>query len=136
VRCICALPWEINETGLGRAGKNLNRRAFTSKQPFSREASMITSRWTLTLLLILVASLALTDTAQAFWNKKSVNTNWQGLAVKGYDPVAYFVDGRPIKGKKEFEFEWSGAKWRFADAEHLERFKSDPERYAPQYGGY
>ena len=97
---------------------------------------MITSRWTLTLLLILAASLALTDTAQAFWNKKPVNTNWQGLAVKGYDPVAYFVVGRPIKGKKEFEFEWSGAKWRFADAEHLERFKSDPERYAPQYGGY
>ena len=97
---------------------------------------MIRSRWTLTLLLILVTSLMPVDTLEAFRNKKPVNTNWLGLAVKGYDPVAYFIEGRPIKGNKKFEFEWRGAKWRFSDAEHLERFKSDPQRYAPQYGGY
>jgi YHS domain-containing protein len=72
----------------------------------------------------------------AFWTKKPVNTNWRGLALKGYDAVAYFTDGRPIEGQKDFETEWSGATWRFASAEHLELFKADPEKYAPQYGGY
>lgn len=94
------------------------------------------NRLTVGLLVILATSLILVDTSEALWNKKPINTNWQGLAIKGYDPVAYFVDGRPIKGKKEFEIQWSDAKWRFANAEHRDLFKSDPEKYAPQYGGY
>ena len=70
------------------------------------------------------------------WAKDPVNTNWQGVAVKGYDPVAYFVVGKPVKGKKEFETSWMGAKWRFSTAEHRDRFTASPEKYAPQYGGY
>ena len=93
-------------------------------------------RWVIILLLVLVMPLMLAEITEAFWNKKPINANWQGLAVKGYDPVAYFVLGRPVKGKKEFEVEWSGAKWRFAEAGHLNMFKADPETYAPQYGGY
>lgn len=58
------------------------------------------------------------------------------LAIRGYDTVAYFTVGEPIKGSKEFEYEWMGAKWRFSNAEHLELFKAEPEKYAPQYGGY
>jgi YHS domain-containing protein len=65
-----------------------------------------------------------------------INKNWKGLAIKGYDPVAYFTDGKPIEGKKEFEYTWQDAKWRFANKDHLNLFKSDPEKYAPQYGGY
>jgi YHS domain-containing protein len=65
-----------------------------------------------------------------------VNTTADGLAIKGYDPVAYFTRGEPTKGSEEFEYEWNGAKWRFATAEHLDIFKADPEKYAPQYGGY
>lgn len=94
------------------------------------------TRWVMTLLIFLSTSLTLADTSEAFWNKKLINTNWQGVALKGYDPVAYFVKGQPVKGKKKFEIEWNGAKWRFADAEHRDLFKSDPEKYAPQYGGY
>jgi hypothetical protein len=58
------------------------------------------------------------------------------VAIKGYDTVAYFTDGKPIKGSGEFEFVWSDARWRFASAAHRDMFAADPERYAPQYGGY
>jgi len=61
---------------------------------------------------------------------------FSSLAVKGYDSVAYFTEGKPTKGSKDFEHEWQDATWRFANAENLELFKNDPEKYAPQYGGY
>jgi YHS domain-containing protein len=58
------------------------------------------------------------------------------LAIKGFDPVAYFTDGKPTPGDPQYQHEWDGAVYRFASAEHLELFKSDPERYAPQHGNY
>jgi YHS domain-containing protein len=57
-------------------------------------------------------------------------------AILGYDPVAYFTDGKPVKGQEAFAFEWQGAKWKFATQAHLDQFKATPEKYAPQYGGY
>jgi len=66
----------------------------------------------------------------------SINTNWRGLAIKGYDPVAYFTDAKPVEGKSGFTFEWQDAKWRFASAEHRDMFAKEPERFAPQFGGY
>jgi YHS domain-containing protein len=57
-------------------------------------------------------------------------------AIDGYDPVAYFADGKPLKGKPELAHEWSGATWHFASAENLAAFQQNPERYAPQFGGY
>jgi len=57
------------------------------------------------------------------------------LVLKGYDPVAYFTDARPIPGKPEYEAVYDEARYRFASAQHLELFKSDPDRYAPQYAG-
>lgn len=64
------------------------------------------------------------------------NVGWTGVVIKGYDPVAYFTEKMPVKGDKDFEYEWSGARWRFANAKNLEMFKDDPEKYAPRYGGY
>lgn len=58
------------------------------------------------------------------------------LAIKGYDPVAYFTDGKPVPGRAEFEFEWDDHRWRFASAEHRDLFKASPVRYAPQFGNY
>jgi len=58
------------------------------------------------------------------------------LAVGGYDPVAYFADGRPVAGSADFESEYDGATWRFASAAHKAAFDADPLKYAPQYGGY
>ncbi|NBU98403.1 MAG: YHS domain-containing protein [Spirochaetia bacterium] len=52
------------------------------------------------------------------------------------DPVSYFVSGKPIPGKPEFQFEWKGAKWRFANEKNLELFQKNPEQYAPQFGGF
>ncbi len=59
-----------------------------------------------------------------------------GAAIRGYDPVAYFSDGKPVKGAAQFTHQWKGATWRFASAANRERFAATPEKYAPQYGGY
>ena len=63
-------------------------------------------------------------------------TKIRGLAIEGYDPVAYFTDGKPVKGSDDFEHTWMNATWRFATAAHRDAFKKDPAKYAPQYGGY
>jgi YHS domain-containing protein len=59
-----------------------------------------------------------------------------GQAIRGYDPVAYFTDGKPVAGSPEFSTIYQGAIFRFASAEHRDLFKAEPARYAPQYGGY
>jgi len=66
---------------------------------------------------------------------QSVKPAPQRLVIKGYDPVAYFVDGKPVQGKPEYEAIYDDARYRFASAQHLELFKSDPDRYAPQFAG-
>ena len=66
-----------------------------------------------------------------------VNTGYFGsVAIMGYDPVAYFTEGRAVKGSPEFSHDWLGENWYFASAEHRDAFAADPIRYAPQYGGY
>ena len=57
-------------------------------------------------------------------------------AINGYDPVAYFAVGKPVKGQDGFATEWMGAKWKFSSQANLDLFKANPEKYAPQYGGY
>ncbi|THK33736.1 hypothetical protein EHS39_34520 [Ensifer sp. MPMI2T] len=57
------------------------------------------------------------------------------LALKGYDPVAYFTEGRPTRGKAEFEYTWDEVRYRFASEQHMSMFRGDPDRYAPQYAG-
>jgi hypothetical protein len=58
------------------------------------------------------------------------------LAIKGYDPVAYFTDGRPVRGLPDIEYEWDDHRYRFSRAEHRELFKADPVRYAPQFENF
>jgi YHS domain-containing protein len=75
--------------------------------------------------------------SQVAWSKDPVNTTLLGhAAIHGYDPVAYFTDGKPVEGLPAFAFEWMGAKWLFATAAHRDAFKGAPEKYAPKYGGY
>jgi len=57
------------------------------------------------------------------------------LAIKGYDPVAYFTMGRPVQGEPKFEHTVDDVRYRFATAEHLGMFIQDPDRYMPQYRG-
>lgn len=80
------------------------------------------------LLLVLHTGIAL-----AF---DEVNKTFFGVAIKGYDTVAYHTEGRPVKGKREFSHKWNDAKWYFSSTGNRNLFAADPERYAPQYGGY
>jgi YHS domain-containing protein len=58
------------------------------------------------------------------------------LAIKGYDPVAYFTDKRPIVGNPQYQHEWDGAVYRFASTEHLALFTAEPDRYLPQFNNW
>lgn len=65
-----------------------------------------------------------------------VNQSNEGVAIEGYDPVAYFTDSKPVKGSPQYTYQWHGAVWHFASAQHRDAFAKSPESYAPQYGGY
>ena len=84
----------------------------------------------------LLMSVIIIITPAGAWARSAINTNWRGIAIKGYDPVAYFTMGQPQKGQKAFEYQWQGAKWRFANQKHMDLFKANPTKYAPQYGSY
>ena len=65
-----------------------------------------------------------------------INVGYFGnVAIKGYDPVAYFTDSQAVKGSPEFSQQWLGATWQFSGAEHRDLFAANPISYAPQYGG-
>ena len=59
-----------------------------------------------------------------------------GVAIRGYDPVAYFTESKPVEGSSAHSTSYDGATWHFASAENLATFEADPAKYAPQYGGY
>lgn len=59
-----------------------------------------------------------------------------GIAIRGYDTVAYHTEGKPVPGSADYTYEYKGAVWQFASEENRDLFKATPERYAPQYGGY
>ncbi|MEM9419040.1 MAG: YHS domain-containing (seleno)protein [Planctomycetota bacterium] len=86
-------------------------------------------------VLMLAACMGLVMSAQA---DPPSNTDKRGLAIKGYDPVAYFPEygGEPTKGKKDLAVEHAGATYRFASEANRKVFLSDPEAYAPAYGGW
>lgn len=65
-----------------------------------------------------------------------IEDSWDGVAIKGYDPVAYFQLGRAVKGSAEFRHEWLGQEWHFVKARHRDLFAENPVKYVPQYGGY
>jgi hypothetical protein len=75
----------------------------------------------------LIVGLILPVTGLAFVaTSRSMAANKTPLAIRGYDPVAYFTDGKPVHGLPEFEFQWDEHLYRFASAEHRDRFKTDP----------
>ena len=94
----------------------------------SRRQFLITTTATTMALTALGTSTALAE-------KTGVYTRW-GVAIRGTDPVAYFTENRPVEGSKKFTHTHDGAEFRFASAENLALFKANPEKYAPQYGGF
>lgn len=88
-------------------------------------------------VMLLALGLLFQATLSPAFAKGPVYTGtFSSLAVSGYDPVAYFTQGKPVEGNGDHEYEWNGATWRFSSAENLDSFKSDPKTFAPQYGGY
>ncbi len=65
-----------------------------------------------------------------------INAGRDGVAIQGYDTVAYFTQRKAVRGSPDFEVKWKNVTWRFASAENRARFKGSPERFAPQFGGY
>jgi YHS domain-containing protein len=84
-------------------------------------------------LRIFLLALGLFNAPAAF--AQTVNVE-DGVAVRGTDVVAYFREGRALPGKPEFAHDWNGATWRFSSAANRDAFAADPERFAPQYGGF
>jgi YHS domain-containing protein len=89
-----------------------------------------------------VVSLAIVLTGLAFpafavkQTGGEYNTLHAGLGAKGYDVVSYFSVGKAVAGSDRHTAEYGGVKWQFSSAENLASFKSDPAKYAPQYGGF
>ena len=63
-------------------------------------------------------------------------TKIYGVAIKGYDPVAYFTEGRAIQGNSAYSYDWNEASWYFSTPEHRDLFAADPGKYAPKRGGF
>ncbi|CAG0973727.1 hypothetical protein PHYC_01389 [Phycisphaerales bacterium] len=68
--------------------------------------------------------------------KVLLNLDKDGVAIEGHDPVAYFTDGKPVKGDPTIRSTHAGAEYRFGTPEHKTMFDADPERFVPQFGGY
>lgn len=93
---------------------------------------LITRRASLRILLAGVTILAIGRFAVA----EKLNLNSDGVALQGYDPVAYFTEDKPVEGSEEFSASYDGATYHFASAANRDAFKADPAKYAPQYGGF
>lgn len=88
------------------------------------------------LALLLCTSLFCAFFSSVIWAAGAINTNAGGVAIKGYDPVAYFTDNKAVLGKAEFSAKAAGATYQFASAANRDTFVANPAKYQPQYGGY
>jgi YHS domain-containing protein len=87
------------------------------------------------ILSLILATLALPLFAQTT-TKTLVNVDGTGVAIQGYDPVAFFKDNKPVKGDQKFLIKHDGAIYFFATKEHKDLFKENAAKYEPEYGGY
>jgi YHS domain-containing protein len=88
----------------------------------------------LTLCGIIFSFLALGPAAVRGFDGNE--TDVLGVAIQGYDPVAYFTEGHPVKGNSNFSYIWNEAEWYFSNAEHRKLFAANPKKYAPNHGGW
>lgn len=101
-----------------------------------KKKSKIITIGLLGLLSVFAGACSLLGVGALDENTAAIYKSSDGLAVSGYDTVAYFKENKPVEGKAEFSTEWNGAKWQFSSAENRDAFQKNPEKYAPQYGGY
>ncbi len=84
-------------------------------------------------ILLVTVGLSVATVAQA---ETAVNVTPDGVAIGGWDTVAYFTENRAVEGSPEFAHEWNGATWYFSTLENRELFAADAQAYAPQFGGW
>jgi YHS domain-containing protein len=82
-------------------------------------------------VVLVIATFSVTATA-----KELLNLDRDGVAIQGYDPVAFFTDKHPVKGNAQFQSEYHGARYFFATSEHKAAFDKEPSKYDSQFGGY
>ena len=85
---------------------------------------------------LLLACLSLVATPLVAGTKALLNADKNGLALQGYDPVAFFTDNKPVKGKPELKSNYQGVTYLFASPENKMRFEKDPAKYEPAFGGF
>lgn len=88
------------------------------------------------LLIMALAAFTFVGASNAQAADPIYTGTFSNKAIGGYDTVAYFTEGKPVKGSSDFTTEYKGAKWQFSNAANLAKFKASPTQYAPQYGGY
>lgn len=87
-------------------------------------------------LKTITASLLLAASSMSFAADIDMNADANDLAIKGYDPVAYFTMGKPVNGDINYTATYKGAIYRFSSESNRDMFRADPAKFAPQYGGY
>lgn len=105
----------------------LRRRGLRGTPLPARVSAVDTAGWIAVVALLLWAGSAAAG---------EIYTTWRGTAIRGADPVAYFLADRYVDGSAKHSYSWRGATWRFTSAENRALFVATPERYAPQYGGH
>jgi YHS domain-containing protein len=85
--------------------------------------------------MLFALSITLVTGLSALAQKSEIFTE-SGKAIRGYDPVAYFFKGKAVKGNDDLKYSWKNATWCFSTQQDLDTFKTNPEKFAPQYGGY
>jgi YHS domain-containing protein len=88
------------------------------------------------ILTLVTLTIALATNAPAQTHSANCNLTGSGLAIEGYDPVAYFTTGKAEEGSKEYTVTLDGATYRFVSAQNRDAFKSTPSKYQPQFGGW
>lgn len=104
------------------------------QQTYSQRVSSF--MWRLLLVAIILLAVLSVASAQRFEGKHFNNVDENGVILNGYDPVAFFLIGKPVKGDPNIQFKYNDATYYFSSAEHLNLFKGNPEKYKPQFGGW
>lgn len=106
-----------------------------NKQSSIENTNLNRRRFLTTASVLAVGSVLATGPVYAA--KDRIYTSFiSNKAVGGYDSVSYFTESKPVKGSEEFSLDYMGATWLFSSQENLALFEAEPEKYAPQYGGY
>lgn len=88
------------------------------------------------LALLYLSSCGAPKTTVLKARPSKICTDSAGLAIQGYDTVNYFIENKAVKGISDFSFSWNGAKWLFSTKTNRDLFEGNPDKFAPQYGGW